>query len=101
MSITDIQRHLERARSAGRMPAGTVLVRRSSWADWAAIERLAALNGRERPHGAFLVAEIGEAIVAAAPLDADCRPLADPAVPTADVADLLERWAGNLRRLAA
>jgi hypothetical protein len=75
-----------------------VLVRRSTAADFAALARLASLNGRPAPRGPFLVAEVGHRIVAAVSLDVAEAPLSDLAHETTDICTLLTKWGANLRR---
>jgi hypothetical protein len=78
--------------------AGPVLIRRSSPHDLPALERLAALESRELPGGSFLVAEIRGEVVAAAPVEVDADPLADPFLPLADIREWLARQAERSRR---
>jgi hypothetical protein len=73
-----------------------VLVRRSTLYDAPALDRLATLAGSDAPRGAYLVAEVEGAIVAAAPLTRSGITLADPALANADIRVLLTRWAKNL-----
>jgi hypothetical protein len=85
-----------------RSLGGPVLLRRSVRADTAALRRLAALDSRPLPRGTFLLAEVGDALVAAVPLDVDESPIADPFEPTEDVCRLLRVRARQLRtRLAS
>jgi hypothetical protein len=76
----------------------TILIRYSRDADRAALERLAALDGRRLADGAFLLAEVDGELVAAAPLDVDEEPLSDPFRPTAAVRELLGVRARHIRR---
>lgn len=69
--------------------AGPVTIRHASPADRAAVARLAALEERPAPRGPVLVAEIGDDILAALPLDGTA-PVADPLKRTAGLVDLLE-----------
>jgi hypothetical protein len=74
-------------------------VRRSTSTDLPALARLAVVNGQPAvPCGRYLVAEVGGELVAAAPLDGGVGPLDDRSPATADVTELLTRWAVNLRR---
>jgi hypothetical protein len=74
-----------------------ILIRRSELLDRVALERLAALEGRTLPEGTFLLAEVHGELVAAAPIETDAEPLADPFRPTADICDLLAIQAARLR----
>ena len=77
---------------------GPLLIRYSRVGDRAALERLAALDSRTLPEGWFLIAEIGGELVAAAPIDVDEEPVADPFRPTAEVCKLLELQVVYVRR---
>jgi hypothetical protein len=78
-----------------------VFVRRSNEYDIRALAHLAALSGKPAsPRGRYLVAEVGGAIVAAAPLDDGFGPLNDQSPESIDATILLTRWAGNLKRHA-
>jgi hypothetical protein len=59
------------------------------------------VNAKSAPRGVYLVAEVGGEIVAAVPLDARTAMLHDPSHPTADIRELLRRWARSLRREAS
>jgi hypothetical protein len=85
-----VARRLERARS--------FVIRFSCPGDQAALERLAALDGRTPPKGSFLLAEIDGELVAAAPLDIDAEPVSDPLRSTANILELLRLQAGYARR---
>ena len=74
-----------------------ILIRVSTASDQAALERLAELDSRALPGGCFLVAEVGDELIAAAPLDVDADPLGDPFRPTADLRELLRLRARQLR----
>ena len=78
--------------------AGPILIRHSRADDRAALQQLAELDSRTLPEGSFLLAEVGDELVAAAPLDIDCEPLKDPYRPTANVRELLELQARYIRR---
>ena len=78
-----------------------VHVRRSSSADIPVLARLAAISAQPAmPCGRYLVAEVGGEVVAAAPLDGGVGPINDRTPATADITELLTRWAANLRRHA-
>jgi hypothetical protein len=77
---------------------GSVLIRHSGAGDHPALERLAALDGRQVPTGTFLLAEVDGELVAAKPLDADAETLSDPFRSTANVRALLELRARNVRQ---
>jgi hypothetical protein len=83
---------------AGRRPVSDVLVLRPArQADARALRRLAALDSAEPLEGEALVAELGGTIVAAHELHGP-RAIADPFVPTADLAGLLEARLALLQR---
>jgi hypothetical protein len=66
--------------------------------DVCALQRLAALDSRTLPAGRFLLAEVRGELIAAAPLDADAAPLANPFWFTAQILAFLELQADGLRR---
>ena len=70
-------------------------VRRFQQGDIDALRRLAELDSQELPHGAVLVAEVGDELVAALPLDGG-KVLADPFRPTASIVELLRLRASQL-----
>ncbi len=78
--------------------AGSLMIRRSERDDARALRQLAALDSRPLPAGAFLLAEIGEEIVAAAPLSGAAEPFANPFKPTTDIRDLLVARARQLQQ---
>jgi hypothetical protein len=80
-----------------------VFVRRSNPGDVRALAQLAVRSGKPAaPQGRYLVAEVDDAIIAAAPLDHDgIGPLNDQSPESIDVTILLTRWADNLTRHAA
>jgi hypothetical protein len=92
-----VTRRATRKRRPQRAPADALVLRRSQDGDQAALERLAALDSRELPAGTFCLAEVDGELVAAAPLDVEDAPLADPFKRTADVVELLELQARRLR----
>lgn len=71
-------------------------IRQADPVDEAAIARLAQLDSADAPHGQLLVAESGNEVVAALPVDGG-RPIADPFRNTAEVVDLLRLRARQLR----
>ena len=75
-----------------------ILIRQSAADDEPALARLAALDSRKLPDGAFLLAEIDGELVAAVPLDADAEPVKDPFRATANIRELLGLQAGHVRR---
>jgi hypothetical protein len=75
-------------------------VRAASRRDGEAVRMLAALEGVPMPSGPVLVAEVGDEVVAALPLDGG-RPLADPFRPSAHFVELLEVRARQLRKQAS
>ena len=78
-----------------------ILVRRSRFTDYAALAELAALDGKELYPGAFLLAEVDDKLVAAAPLDGEGSTICRPSEDTDQVEVLVARWAASLRREAA
>ena len=78
--------------------ARAILIRHSGIGDEAALERLAALDGRTLPEGSFLLAEVDGELVAAAPLEIDEAPLCDPFRPTANLRELLRLQAAHVRQ---
>lgn len=70
-------------------------VREATQRDGEAVRLLAALEGVQMPKGEMLVAEVGDDVVAALPLDGG-RTLADPFRPTKDIVALLELRARQL-----
>jgi hypothetical protein len=84
-------------RSNNDLLAGAVRIRYSTAADTDALGRLAALDGRELRQTSFLLAEVDEVLVAAAPLDGASEPLADPFRPAADILELLALRARRVR----
>jgi len=76
--------------------APSVLIRAARGSDGPALNRLAVLDSAEMPAGDLLVAEVGDAIVAARSL-ADGTVIADPFSRTSDVLALLEVHAATLR----
>jgi hypothetical protein len=71
-------------------------VRAATQQDSEAVRLLAALEGVQAPRGQVLVAQVGDEIRAALPLDGG-RPLADPFQPSAHIVELLELRARQLR----
>jgi hypothetical protein len=71
-------------------------IRNADPVDEAAIARLAQLDSAEAPHGELLVAESGDEVVAALPVDGG-RPVADPFRRTAEAVELLRLRARQLR----
>jgi hypothetical protein len=76
--------------------APTVIIRAARGSDGPALRRLAALDSRDLPAGELLIAETGDAVVAALSLETGAR-VADPFRRTADVVDLLTYRARGLR----
>ncbi len=77
---------------------GSLTIRRSDRDDTRALRQLAALDSRPLPAGAFLLAEIDQELVAAAPLSGAAEPLANPFRQTTDIRDLLVARAHQLRQ---
>ena len=77
---------------------GPILIRTSRANDQPALRRLAQLDSRELAAGTFLLAETGDELIAAVPLDAEGESLGDPFRPTAEVRELLELRVRQLRR---
>ena len=82
---------------ARRDLGGPILLRRSRPDDTTALRRLAELDSRSLPAGAFLLAEVADVLVAAVSLDAEAAPMADPFEPTEDVCRLLQLRARQMR----
>ena len=76
--------------------ARAVSIREATLADSSAIEALAALDSKNRPHGRLLVAEVDGGIVAALPI-AGGPAIADPFRRTSELVALLELRAEQLR----
>jgi len=72
-----------------------VTIRRVTPDDWQAVDRLAQLDGGVPPHGAALLAEVDERVVAVRSL-LDGGTLADPFQPTAELVALLDARAAHL-----
>ena len=72
-----------------------VTIRRATPDDRSTLERLAQLEGRRRPGGGALVAEVDGHVLAARWLDGGAT-LADPFQPTAELLSLLETRARHL-----
>jgi hypothetical protein len=71
-------------------------IRQADPVDEAAVRRLAQLDSAEAPHGELLVAESGDELVAALPVDGG-RPVADPFRRTTEAVELLRLRARQLR----
>lgn len=84
-----------RERAEARPLYDAVTIRRVTPDDWQAVERLAELDGGAAPHGAALLAEVEERVVAVRSL-LDGATLADPFQPTAELVALLEARAAHL-----
>jgi hypothetical protein len=72
-------------------------VRAATQRDSEAVRLLAALEGASMPRGRVLVAQLGDDVVAALPLEGG-GPLADPFRPSAHFVELLQLRARQLRR---
>jgi hypothetical protein len=95
---------LRRAARASRLPDGWadgnddgLTVRAATQRDSEAVRLLAALEGVSMPRGRVLVAQLGDDVVAALPLEGG-GPLADPFRPSAHLVELLQLRARQLRR---
>ena len=84
-----------RERSEARPVYDAVTIRRVTPDDWQAVERLAELDGGTAPHGAALLAEVDERVLAVRSL-LDATTLADPFQPTMELLALLEARAAHL-----
>jgi hypothetical protein len=73
----------------------SVTIRRATPDDWSALERLAALEARDVPTGAALVAEVEDRVLAAIWLETRTA-LADPFEPTGELVALLEARSAQL-----
>lgn len=76
-----------------------LVVRRFAERDIDGIRRLAALDEKPAPTGSVLVAEVSGELVAALPLDGGVA-IADPFKPTADVVEVLQTRARQLREVS-
>jgi hypothetical protein len=94
---------LRREARASRLPDGWagdddgLTVRAATQRDSEAVRLLAALEGVSMPRGRVLVAQLGDDVVAALPLEGG-GPLADPFRPSAHFVELLQLRARQLRR---
>jgi hypothetical protein len=94
---------LRREARASRLPDGWagdddgLTVRAATQRDSEAVRLLAALEGVSMPRGRVLVAQLGDDVVAALPLEGG-GPLADPFRPSAHLVELLQLRARQLRR---
>jgi hypothetical protein len=94
---------LRREARASRLPDGWagdddgLTVRAATQRDSEAVRLLAALEGVSMPRGRVLVAQVGNDVVAALPLEGG-GPLADPFRPSAHFVELLQLRARQLRR---
>jgi hypothetical protein len=95
--IRDLRREAAKGRAQKPRAQGDGLtVRAATLRDGEAVRVLAALEGVAMPRGRLLVAEVGQEVVAALPLDGG-RALADPFRPTAQLVELLQLRAKQLR----
>lgn len=99
----DLQREARRARlvATARANPGVgkpveITIRDAQPQDFAAVERLAALDGRPAPGGRVVLASVGGAVRAAIGMDGGV--VADPFVPTTDLVALLRVRADQLAR---
>jgi len=91
-------RRQRRASAALRtVDTAPVLIRPASRGDARAINRLAALDEHELPHGQRLVGEIEGRVVAALEIRSG-KTIADPFVPTQGIVELLGLRAAQVRR---
>ena len=95
-SFSLLHRQSDSSARVGPAAQQDVLIRRSSEADAAAIERLAGLDSRPAPVGELLLAEVDGRLAAAVPLDGG-EPIADPFRFTAELVSLLVLRAAQLR----
>jgi hypothetical protein len=75
-----------------------VTIRIADTGDRSALERVAALDSARVPDGVLVVAAVAGSIQAALPISGG-QPIANPFVPTADLVELLETRATQLRDL--
>ena len=94
--IEEARRHAEAQRRARNTAADEVVIRRAARVDQDALERLAQLDSANAPDGQTLVAEVSGRLVAAIGVEGGAA-VADPFQRTAEVVDLLELRAGQLR----
>jgi hypothetical protein len=96
MARAERHRRLRAVREQESRPRyDAVTIRRTTPADRDALERLAQLEGRTLPPGAALVAEVCGRVLAARWITEEVM-LADPFVPTGELAALLDTRAGHL-----
>jgi hypothetical protein len=90
-----------RARTtARRVDVAPVTIRHAASADFASLERLAALDSQRIPSGELFVAEVGGRLLAATSIDTGAV-IADPFERTADLVALLRVQAAAARPAAA
>jgi hypothetical protein len=92
----DLRREAAKGRAQKRRAEEGLTVREATLRDSEAVRLLAALEGELMPKGRVLVAEVGDEVLAALPLDGS-RALADPFRRTAHLVELLELRAKQLR----
>jgi hypothetical protein len=85
------------ATSSERRERAAVTIRWAGATDIPALEELAALDGTRLPLATTLVAERDGRILAALPMVAGARPIADPFSRTGELVDLLRLRAEQLR----
>lgn len=96
-NLIDFSRRPRARRGAGAVGDAPVLIRRAASCDEPAIDRLAALDERDLPHGERLIAEVEGRPVAAVEVRSGVT-VADPFVPTGSVVELLGLRAEQVRR---
>jgi hypothetical protein len=87
-------------RSQRRVDVAPVTIRHAASADFASLERLAALDSQRIPSGELFVAEVGGRLLAATSIDTGAV-IADPFEPTAGLVALLRVQADAARPAAA
>jgi hypothetical protein len=86
--------------TARRVDVAPVTIRHAASADFASLERLAALDSQRIPSGELFVAEVGGRLLAATSIDTGAV-IADPFERTADLVALLRVQAAAARPAAA
>jgi hypothetical protein len=86
--------------TARRVDVAPVTIRHAASADFASLERLAALDSQRIPRGELFVAEVGGRLLAATSIDTGAV-IADPFERTADLVALLRVQAAAARPAAA
>jgi hypothetical protein len=98
--VEDRLRRSRPRRTERRVDVAPVTIRHAASADFASLERLAALDSQRIPSGELFVAEVGGRLLAATSIDTGAV-IADPFERTADLVALLRVQAAAARPAAA